>query len=99
MTRSRRIGCVLLPFAAGYYLSYLFHTINALIAADLTTDLSLTAADLGLLTSVYFLVFAAAQIPFGILLPKCSGRESLLPVCHQLDALETAFGVPVGAGS
>lgn len=34
--------------------------------------------------------------PFGILLPKCSGRESLLPVCHQLDALETAFGVPLG---
>lgn len=34
--------------------------------------------------------------PFGILLPKCSGRESLMPVCHQLDALETAFGVPLG---
>ena len=34
--------------------------------------------------------------PFGILLPKCSGRESLMPVCHQLDALEVAFGVPLG---
>jgi MFS family permease len=77
VTRSRRIGCVLLPFAAGYYLSYLFRTINALIAADLTADLSLTAADLGLLTSVYFLVFAAAQIPFGILLDRHGPRTLL----------------------
>lgn len=34
--------------------------------------------------------------PFGILLPKCAGRETLLPVCHYLDALETAAGVPLG---
>ncbi len=74
MTRSRRIGCVLLPFAAGYYLSYLFRSINALIATDLSRELSLDAADLGLLTSVYFLVFAAAQIPFGILLDRHGPR-------------------------
>jgi MFS family permease len=77
VTRSRRIGCVLLPFAAGYYLSYLFRTINALIAADLTAELGLTAADLGLLTSVYFLVFAAAQIPCGILLDRHGPRTLL----------------------
>ncbi len=77
MTRSRRIGCVLLPFAAGYYLSYLFRTINALIAADLTAELGLTAADLGLLTAVYFLVFAAAQIPCGILLDRHGPRTLL----------------------
>ena len=75
MTRSRRIGCVLLPFAAGYYLSYLFRTINALIAADLAAELGLSAADLGLLTSIYFLVFAAAQIPFGILLDRHGPRS------------------------
>jgi MFS family permease len=77
VTRSRRIGCVLLPFAAGYYLSYLFRTINALIAADLTAELGLTAADLGLLTAVYFLVFAAAQIPCGILLDRHGPRTLL----------------------
>jgi MFS family permease len=77
VTRSRRIGCVLLPFAAGYYLSYLFRTINALIAADLTADLGLSAANLGLLTAVYFLVFAAAQIPFGILLDRHGPRTLL----------------------
>ena len=63
----RLIAFVFLPFAAGYYLSYLFRSINAPISALLTSDLALGAADLGLLTSVYFLTFAAAQIPIGVL--------------------------------
>ena len=58
-------------------MSYLFRTINALIAADLTAELGLTAADLGLLTAVYFLVFAAAQIPCGILLDRHGPRTLL----------------------
>ena len=66
---------VFLPFAAGYYLSYLFRTINALIAAPLTSELGLGAGDLGLLTSVYFLTFAAAQIPIGILLDRYGPRQ------------------------
>ena len=70
MSRARLIICVLLPFAAGYYLSYLFRTINALIASDLTAELGLNAADLGFLTSVYFLVFAAVQLPLGAMLDR-----------------------------
>jgi MFS family permease len=71
----RRIARVFLPFAAGYYLSYLFRTINALIAGHLSLDTGLGTADLGLLTSVYFLVFAAAQIPVGILLDRFGPRR------------------------
>jgi len=70
MSRLRPIVCVLLPFAAGYYLSYVFRTINALIASDLTAELNVSAADLGFLTSVYFLVFAAVQLPLGALLDR-----------------------------
>lgn len=70
MPRARLVACVLLPFAAGYFLSYLFRTINAVIASDLTADLNLSAADLGLLTSVYFFVFAAVQLPLGALLDR-----------------------------
>lgn len=66
---------VFLPFAAGYYLSYLFRTINALISGHLSSDTGLDIADLGLLTSVYFLVFAAAQIPVGILLDRFGPRR------------------------
>jgi MFS family permease len=74
MSRLRPIVCVLLPFAAGYYLSYVFRSINALIAGDLTAELGLGAADLGLLTSVYFLVFAAIVLPCGVLLDRYGPR-------------------------
>jgi MFS family permease len=61
---------VFLPFVTGYYLSYLFRTIQAVMASSLATELALSAGDLGLLTSVYFLTFAAAQIPIGTMLDR-----------------------------
>ena len=64
-----------LPFAIAYYLSYLFRTINGLISGVLTSSLALSAADLGLLTSIYFLTFAAAQIPIGSLLDRYGPRR------------------------
>src|SRR3954468_14080030 len=76
VTRTWRLTVrVFLPFAAGYYLSYLFRTINALIVSHLSSDAGLGSANLGLLTSVYFLVFAAAQIPVGILLDRFGPRR------------------------
>ena len=66
---------VFLPFAAGYYLSYLLRTVNAVIAPELTRELSLAAADLGLLTSAYLLAFAAFQIPLGLLLDRYGPRR------------------------
>ncbi|WP_244542027.1 nitrate/nitrite transporter [Afipia sp. GAS231] len=59
----------------GYYLAYLFRTINGLISGRLSADAGLGTADLGLLTSVYFLVFAAAQIPIGVLLDRYGPRR------------------------
>jgi MFS family permease len=66
---------IFLPFAAGYLLSYLFRTVNALVAPDLTAALGLTASDLGLLTSAYFLSFALAQIPLGVMLDRFGPRR------------------------
>jgi MFS family permease len=57
------------------YIAYLFRTINAVMAAPLATEMGLGADDLGLLTSVYFLTFAAAQIPVGILLDRYGPRR------------------------
>lgn len=75
MAAWRPFVLVLLPFAAGYYLSYVFRTINALIAGTLTRELGLGPADLGLLTSVYFLAMAAVQVPLGILLDRFGPRR------------------------
>ena len=66
---------VFLPFVAGYYLSFLFRSINALIAGSLSSEFGLGAGDLSLLTSVYFLTFAAAQIPIGVLLDRYGPRR------------------------
>ncbi|CDH44544.1 MAG: MFS transporter [Candidatus Competibacteraceae bacterium] len=66
---------VFLPFAAGYFLSYLYRTINAVLSPHLAADLRLDAGDLGLLTSVYFLTFAAFQLPLGLLLDRFGPRR------------------------
>jgi MFS family permease len=72
----RPILLVFLPFAAGYYLSYLFRLINAVLARSLTDELAVGAAQLGLLTSIYFLAFAATQLPVGAALDRFGPRRT-----------------------
>ena len=67
---------VFLPFGFAYFLSYLFRVVNAVIAPNLISDLGLTAADLGLLTSANFFAFAAFQLPLGILLDRYGPRKT-----------------------
>jgi predicted MFS family arabinose efflux permease len=62
-------------FAAGYLLSYLFRSVNAVISPELSRDLSLNPSSLGLLTSAYFLAFGVAQIPVGMLLDRYGPRR------------------------
>ena len=66
---------VFAPFAAGYYLSYFYRYINAVIAKDLVRDFGLAPADLGWLTSAYFLSFALFQVPLGVLLDRFGPRR------------------------
>jgi predicted MFS family arabinose efflux permease len=67
---------VLLPFAGGYFLSYLYRSVNAIIGTDLAREFQLSPADLGLLTSAYFLTFAAFQLPLGLLLDRFGPRRT-----------------------
>ncbi len=69
------IATVLLPFAAGYYLSYVFRTINAVIASNLGAEFKLGPAELGFMTSVYFLAFVAVQLPAGVALDRYGPRR------------------------
>ena len=67
---------VFLPFATGYFLSYLFRSVNAVISTDLIDEFGLSASALGLLTSAYFMGFASLQIPVGILLDRVGPRRT-----------------------
>lgn len=71
----RLAATVLLPFAAGYFLSYLYRTINALIADTLVSEFGLSAADLGVLTAALFLTFGAIQLPLGAWLDRFGPRR------------------------
>ncbi|SAL46231.1 MFS transporter [Caballeronia telluris] len=74
MTSSVRLRVFWL-FAAGYFVSYVFRGVNLGFAPLITHELGLSAADLGLLTSLYFIGFALAQIPVGVLLDHVGPRR------------------------
>ena len=65
---------IFIIFTSAYFLSYFYRLANAVISADLSTDLNLTPAQLGLMTSIFFATFAAAQIPLGIGLDRWGPR-------------------------
>ncbi len=80
---------VFAPFAFGYFLSYAYRAVNAVIAPELLSELRLNADDLGFLTSAFFLSFAAAQLPLGIALDRWGPRriEAALLLVAALGAL------------
>ena len=85
---------VFLAFLPAYFLSYFLRSTNAVIAEDLTRDLSLTASQLGLMTSLFFAAFAAAQLPIGSLLDRYGPRwmTPLLMLFAVLGSLVFGFG-------
>jgi predicted MFS family arabinose efflux permease len=101
---------LLLPFAAAYFLSYFFRSANAVIGPELAREISLSAGDLGLLTSTYLLTFCLAQLPLGMLLDRYGARRveaallliagagaTLFALADDLTGLATARGI-IGLG-
>jgi predicted MFS family arabinose efflux permease len=71
----RLVALVFVPFAAGYFLSYFFRNVNAVIAKDLVREFGLAPSDLGFLTSAYFMAFGLAQLPVGVFLDRYGPRR------------------------
>ena len=51
MSDARLFWRVALPFFAGYFVSYVYRAINAVLAPTLAAEFGLTAGQLGLLSS------------------------------------------------
>jgi predicted MFS family arabinose efflux permease len=84
----------LAPFALGYFLSYFFRAVNAVVGPRLVADLGLSASELGLLTSAYLFAFALFQLPLGVLLDRFGPRrvQATLLACAASGALLFALG-------
>lgn len=91
--RALLIVRVFLPFALGYFLSYLYRTVNVVIGPNLVDELGFDAGGLGLLTSAYFIAFAAAQLPLGFFLDSHGPRrtEVVLLIVAAAGALVFSF--------
>jgi MFS family permease len=84
---------VFCPFAAGYFLSFFFRNVNAIIARDLAQEFSLAPSDLGFLTSMYLLSFAAIQLPLGVLLDRYGPRRVVAVLLCVAAAGALIFGL------
>lgn len=67
---------VFFAFASGYLLSYALRSVNAVIAPELVAQFGLSNAQLGALSSAYFLAFAALQLPLGVWLDRYGSRNT-----------------------
>lgn len=66
---------IFLPFAFGNFLGSFYRSANAVVGPDIVTELHLTAEALGLLTSIFFLFYAGAQIPLGMMLDRFGAQR------------------------
>jgi len=77
LTRNKAVA-VFLVFALGYFVSTLIRAITATLSPVFSTELGLSAGDLGLLAGGYFLGFAAMQLPNGYFLDKYGPKKVIL---------------------
>lgn len=73
--RSRRWpSLILLPFLVCAALDYVLRVNNAMIAPQLVAEFGLGPAELGFVTSAFFVAFALAQLPLGLALDRFGPR-------------------------
>lgn len=89
---------LLAPFVFGYFWSYFFRNINAVVGPLLAGEFALGPRELGMLTATYFLTFAAAQIPIGMALDRFGPSRVCGALLLTIGAGATVFGFATGMG-
>jgi len=69
-----------------YILVYFYRVSLAVVAGDISRELSLSPADLGRLSGILFYVYAFAQIPLGPLIDRLGGRL-IISICGILTTI------------
>jgi predicted MFS family arabinose efflux permease len=90
MTKRWKIFAVLaLLFIVGFF----YRVSMAVVSRDLAADLGLSAAQLGVMSAIYFYAFAFSQIPLGPLIDRFGGRAiiSILGVVTTCGSLTFAL--------
>jgi len=75
---ARAARLVFLSFAFAYFFSALLRAVTATLAPVFSTELALSAGDLGLLAGAYFLGFSLPQLPLGSALDRFGPKRVLL---------------------
>lgn len=89
---------IFLPFALAYFLSYIFRGVNAVIFPHLERDVGITAGDLGLLTSAFFLFFAGCQPVLGVMLDRYGPRRVQVALLALAAIGSALFGLSLSLG-
>lgn len=70
---------IFIPFVTGYFISYYFRAVNAVLSPRFAAELGLDATQIGVITSAYFLTAAAVQIPVGAAFDRWGPRAVQIP--------------------
>ncbi|MFD2184952.1 MFS transporter [Rhodoplanes azumiensis] len=73
-----RVMALVATLGAGYVVSQFLRNGIAVLAPTLTADLGLSAKDLALVSSVFFFVFVAVQIPLGVAIDRFGPKRVML---------------------
>ncbi|UCH75897.1 MAG: MFS transporter [Rhodospirillales bacterium] len=94
--RRTRIALIA-ALCVGYVASQFYRTANAAIAPELMRELALSPQAMGAITGLFFLVFAAMQIPAGVLLDRFGPRRVMSGLLLAAVAGALVFAAADGA--
>lgn len=84
--RNSRRWIIFSVLALIYILVYFYRVSLAVVAGDISRELSLSPADLGRLSGILFYVYAVAQLPLGPLIDRFGGRL-VISICGILTTI------------
>lgn len=83
---------------AGFVAGQFYRVSNAVIAPELMRSLTISPEAMGVITGMYFLAFAAMQLPAGVLLDRYGPRRTVSGLFLLAVAGSAVFALAEGAG-